>query len=84
MLKVKKLVEAGASPSMAIKESLGMPVSDFAAKYNLPRGSVSNHLNGSVRATDDTINALVAELGGTPDEWRELLWLASKPASLSA
>jgi len=81
MLKVKKMVEAGGvSIPTAIKEALGMPVSEFAEKYGLVRASVANHINGTVRASDETIAALVAELGGTPAEWREMLWLASKPS----
>lgn len=84
MDKVKKLVEAGASIPMAIRDSLGMSLAAFAEKYELPRSSITNHVNGTVRATDDTIAALIAELGGTPDEWRELLWLAGKPSSVSA
>lgn len=88
MEKVKKLVRAGSSIPTAIKEALDQvglsSVSAFAEKHQLVRASVANHINGTVRATDDTIVALVAELGGTPDEWRELLWLASKPAAASA
>lgn len=73
MEKVKKLVEAGASVGGAIKESLGMSVSAFAAKYGLPRTSTSEALNGSGVATERVIDALTAELGGAPDEWRALL-----------
>jgi plasmid maintenance system antidote protein VapI len=82
MEKVKKLVEAGAPIPEAIRVALGMPVSAFALRYGLPRSSVANHLNATVRATDETIAALVQELGGTSDEWRELLWLA-KPRKVA-
>lgn len=85
MEKVKKLVRAGASIPTAIKEALSQAgvtsVAAFAEKHGLARGSVANHINGTQRATDDTIAALVAELGGTADEWRELLWLAAKPSA---
>lgn len=84
MLKVKKLVEAGAEIPVAIKQSLGMTVENFAEKYELPRPSVSNAINGNVRATDDLVAALIAELGGTADEWRLLLWEAGKPVQASA
>jgi plasmid maintenance system antidote protein VapI len=84
MDKVKRMVEAGVSIPTAVKESLGMTVADFAEKYGLSRASVANHVNGVVRAADTTVEALAAELGGTPDEWRELLWLAAKPESASA
>jgi plasmid maintenance system antidote protein VapI len=88
MEKVKKMVRAGSSIPTAIKEALSQAgctsVAAFAEKHGLVRASVANHINGTVRATDDTIAALVEELGGTPDEWRELLWLAAKPTAISA
>jgi hypothetical protein len=84
MDKVKRLIEAGASIPTAIKESLGMSVADFARKHQLVRASVANHINGTVKAADETVAALVAELGGTEAEWREILWLASKPAPIAA
>jgi plasmid maintenance system antidote protein VapI len=86
MEKVKKLVDAGASIPLAIKAALeqsGFPtVAAFAEQYGLSRASVANHINGVVRAADDTIDALIAALGGTREEWRELLWLAGKPAEV--
>lgn len=83
MENVKKMIEAGTSIPTAIKEALMQKgfatLSEFADKKGLVRNAVANHLNGSRRPTGDTIRALVAELGGTDDEWRELLWLAGKP-----
>jgi plasmid maintenance system antidote protein VapI len=87
MEKVKKLIEAGMSIPAAIKEALaqnGLDVSGFAERYQLNRAAASNHINGNVRPTDATIDALVSELGGAADEWRELLWLAAKPEKASA
>lgn len=84
MEKVKQLMSAGLPITAAIKAAIGTPLSEFADRHNLPRSSVSNHLNGTVRATDDTIAALVTELGGTAEEWRELLWQAMRPAHLAA
>lgn len=90
MEKVKELIAEGKSITQAIKLALVMklgvtqPVTAFADKYSLPRGSVSNHLNATTRAADDTIAALVTELGGTAEEWRELLWQAMRPAHLAA
>jgi plasmid maintenance system antidote protein VapI len=90
MDKVKELINEGKSITQAIKLALAMklgltqPVTAFADKYQLPRGSVSNHLNATTRPTDDTIAALAAELGGSEEEWRELLWLAMRPAHLAA
>lgn len=84
MDKVKELIEAGATITQAIKIALGMPLSAFADKYELARPSVSNQLNANVRPTDDTVAALVKELGGTENDWRELLWQAMRPAHLAA
>lgn len=84
MDKVKKLIEAGASVPTAIKESLGMGVSDFADKHGLQRPVLSDVINGNRRAPDAYVDALVKDLGGTVDEWRELLWLAGKPVPASA
>jgi plasmid maintenance system antidote protein VapI len=81
---VKQMVDAGGvSIPAAIKEALRQKgletIAAFAEKHGLVRASATNHINGVVRATDDTIDALIAEFGGTRDEWRELLWLAAKP-----
>ena len=84
MDKVKKLMEAGLSTSAAIKAALGMPLTEFADKYGIARPTVTNHINANVRPSDATINALVEELGATPDEWRELLWQAMRPDHLAA
>lgn len=73
MDKVKKLVEAGVSIPTAIKESLGVPVSEFADKHGRPRPRISNVINGNLRPTDDDLRAFIAELGGTELEWRVLL-----------
>lgn len=82
MDKVKKLIEAGASVPGAIREALaqkGLSVLAFADQYELPYRAASGAINGGVRATDSMIDALVRELGGGAEEWRELLWLAAKP-----
>lgn len=86
MEKVKKMVDAGTSIPAAIRQALtdaGLTVSQFAEKYELNRSAISNHINGNVRATPDTIAALVSELGGTPEDWAELLWIAAKPDKAS-
>ena len=83
MDKVKQLIEAGAPVAGAIKIALAMPLSEFADKYKIPRTSVANHVNSNVKASDATITALVSELGGTREEWSELLWQAMKPAHLA-
>ena len=88
MDEVKRMVAAGVRIPAAVREALARnglhSVSDFAKKYQLSRASAANHINGIVRATDETLGALSQELGGTPDEWAELLWLAAKPQAQSA
>lgn len=79
MQKVKRLIDAGASIPGAIKEALGMPLTEFADKHALPRGTTSEVVNGGRRPTETQVQALIAELGGTPEEWRDLLWRAAKP-----
>ena len=82
MDKVKKLIEAGARIGIAIRESLldrGLTVATFADKHGVHEKAVSNAINANIRPTDAIITALVEELGGTPDEWKMLLWEAAKP-----
>jgi len=80
MDRVKKLISAGLPISDAVKAALGMTVTAFAEKHRLPRSITAEALNGARVATSAQLDALVAELGGTREEWRELLWLAAKPA----
>lgn len=84
MEKVKKLIDLGVSIPNAIKEALGMPISAFAERYDIPATVASDVINGGRRPTEKHVNALIAELGGTEDEWRELLWLAGKPQPTNA
>jgi plasmid maintenance system antidote protein VapI len=83
MEKVKQKVAAGVAIPTAISDTLkqecGLTVEQFAAKHVLNRSTTYEAVNGSRRATDAQIAALIAELGGTADEWKELLWLAGKP-----
>lgn len=82
MDKVKSLIASGARIPIAIREALfsnGLTVLAFATKYSLPDKAVSNAINGNVRPTDHLIEALVAELGGSADDWRLLLWEAARP-----
>jgi hypothetical protein len=84
MDKVKELMAAGVPIAQAIKFALAEPVSAWAGKHRIPRSTAINTINGIQRPTDQVVAALVAELGGTEEEWRELLWLAMKPAHLVA
>lgn len=85
MDKVKTLVDGGARIPTAVKEALlPLTVTEFADKHSLPRSAVSNAINGNIRPTDEMVAALIKELGGTVDEWRLLLWKASKPEPAEA
>lgn len=81
---IRQLIEQGVAIPTAIKAALernGLrTVTAFAEKYDLNRSATANHLSGSTRPSEEAIASLIAELGGTDSEWRELLWLAGKPA----
>ena len=82
MKTVKESVARGVEVPKAIRGALltnGLDLSEFADKHELPRQSTSQAINGTMRASDALIAALVEELGGTAGAWRELLWLAGKP-----
>jgi hypothetical protein len=79
---VKTSVERGTPLPRAIRGALllnDLEVGEFADKWGFPRQTTSQAINGTMRASDALIVGLVKELGGTPAEWRELLWLAGKP-----
>lgn len=84
MEKVKKMVAAGSSIPAAIKEALAQAgfatIAAFASHFKMQRSAVTNQLNGNVRVTGATIEALISVLGGSEMEWRELLWQAAKPS----
>lgn len=84
MDRVKKLIRAGARTQTAIREALGMTLTAFADKYGIPRSLAQQHITGRLRPSDATIAGLIAELGGTEAEWRELFWQAAKPAPVEA
>lgn len=84
MDKVKALVAAGASISTAIRESLGMSILDFSEKYGRPRAVMTAVIGGLRRPTEADLSALVSELGGTREEWAELLWQAARPTNVRA
>jgi plasmid maintenance system antidote protein VapI len=82
MDKVKTLVASGTRIGFAIRQALlerDLTVTAFAEKYQLNEKAVSSAIHGSVRATEAVLESLSKELGGTPDEWRLLIWHASKP-----
>lgn len=79
MDRVKQLLAAGLSLPAAIKDSLGMSVTSFADKYDLPRSITSEVINLDRAPRAAYCSALAAELGGTAYEWAELLWESAKP-----
>lgn len=81
MEKVKQMVEAGVRLGTAIRENLRpMTLVELSTKHGLPRTSTNEAYNGLRAATPAQVAALVAELGGTEKEWREML----KQARLAA
>lgn len=71
MDKVKALVAAGATLSEAVQSALGKrSYAQLALEHGLNRSNLISTLNGGRAPTAREIEALVAELGGTPDEWR--------------
>lgn len=84
IMDVRQLIEQGVAISTAIKAVLernGLKtVTAFAEKYDLNRSATANHLSGSTRPSEEAVSALISELSGTDAEWREILWLAGKPA----
>jgi len=83
MEKVKKLVELGVSIPNAIKQALGIPVGEFAVRYDIPQTTASEVINGARRPSEKHLSAFISELGGTEEDWRDLLWRAGKPESPS-
>jgi plasmid maintenance system antidote protein VapI len=70
--KVKIMIAAGVSVPTAVKEALRMSVAAFAEKHALSRTTVSSQLSGRIALNAPLIDALIAELGGTADQWIEL------------
>jgi hypothetical protein len=84
MEKVKQMVEAGVRLGTAIRECLPHSIVAHCAKHRLPRSSTSEAYNGLRGATPAQVDALVTELGGTAEEWRELLREARIAAIMAA
>jgi hypothetical protein len=73
MDKVKALLAAGATLSQAVRSALGArSLRAVALERALAVSDLSSALAGSRLATDRVVAAMVAELGGTTDEWRLL------------
>lgn len=85
MDKVKKAIRAGVGATMAIRSALGqqdpaLSFTAFAEKYDLSRTKTASQLNLSVVADEPLIRALITELGGTVEEWVEVLTIRPKIA----
>lgn len=78
MEKVKKLRAAGASFSAAVKDSLELSVTEVAEKHRLHRGQLSEMINLRRVPDEGQLVALAQELGGSPDELRELWFEAAR------
>jgi hypothetical protein len=81
---IKRLIAAGSTISGAIKEVLsqkGLSVSAFAKKYERNSNNMINAIAGTRAPSPGDLEALIAELGGTDLEWRELLHEAGRPAA---
>lgn len=74
MDRVKNLMAAGASLADAVRVALGdRSIVTVAAERNLNRSNLSSALSGGRAPTSEEIEAMVAELGGTFEEWREVI-----------
>jgi plasmid maintenance system antidote protein VapI len=78
--KVKRLIEAGASVSTAVREALGMSITAFADTHGLSRQTVNSQITGRIAPNAAFLEALIAELGGTQEEWMSLLWRSTAAA----
>lgn len=84
MDKVKALLAAGATLSEAVRSTLGdRSLARVAIERGLNRSNLSAALTGSRVPTEREVDALIAELGGAPDEWRELFAAAMQKRALA-
>jgi hypothetical protein len=88
MDKVKRLVKAGATITGAIQDVLrqqGFPtVTAFADRYHRDRSNMTRVILGTRAPAQADVDALIAELGGTDLEWRQLLHEAGRPINTKA
>jgi hypothetical protein len=82
MDRVKELRAAGLPLPDAIKHALrevGLSVTEFADQNELSRSVTSEVLNLDRRPRDGHLRALAKHLGGTAEQWAQLLWEAARP-----
>jgi hypothetical protein len=54
-------------------------VSEFAARHGFNRSNLAATLYSGRTPTEPMIAALVMELGGTAETWRQMIWEAAAP-----
>jgi uncharacterized protein YoaH (UPF0181 family) len=79
MEKVKELIARGATLSEAIRIVTGLSLRALTDKHKRSYSPFANVLAGRLGPAPRDIEILLAELGGTPFEWRMLLWEAGRP-----
>jgi hypothetical protein len=88
MRNVKKAIADGVSIEDAVRGQLlgtrGMTMKAFAAKHDLRYQGVVKGIKGSERPTTQMLEACVAELGGTVEEWRDLLFPAREERKVAS
>ena len=84
MEKVKALLAAGARLSSAVQSALGdRSLAQVALERELNRSNLYSALNGARVPTAREVDALIAELGGSADEWRQLFADAMQKRALA-
>ena len=84
MDKVKALLAAGATLSEAVRSTLGdRSLAKVAFERGVNRSNLSAALTGARVPSEREIDALIAELGGTADEWRQLFADAMQKRALA-
>jgi DNA-binding phage protein len=84
MRKVKALVGAGASLANAVRDALGeRSIAQLATDRGVSRQNLTSALNGARVPTEREVAALIAELGGSADEWRQLFADAMQKRALA-
>lgn len=80
--RVRQLLDAGAPVSIAIqvalapsreREDVRTSIPRFAERHGRNPKSAAHAIYGGRSAPDWLLEDLAADLGGTPDQWRELL-----------
>jgi hypothetical protein len=85
--KIKRLIKAGSTIPGAIKEVLsqnGLSVAAFAKKHERNPNNMNSVITGTRAPAAGDVEALIAELGGTDIEWRQLLHDAGRPTNVKA